>query len=73
MSAWTAFGFGFLVGAIVFDQLWRYVNRLGDRAAKLRAETALLASGMSAGTAETHSGSGPKDRQPGPNGETPNA
>lgn len=28
---WTIFGFGFLAGAILWDILWRIVNRLSDK------------------------------------------
>lgn len=31
----VGFGFGFLAGAIVFDQLWRHVRRLEKRLASL--------------------------------------
>jgi tRNA U34 5-methylaminomethyl-2-thiouridine-forming methyltransferase MnmC len=36
------FGFGFLLGAITFDQLWRYVNRLTEKTRVLNEEIAAV-------------------------------
>jgi hypothetical protein len=41
MTAWTAFGFGLLVGAALLDQLWRHVRRLERRLAVMRGFDAL--------------------------------
>lgn len=36
------FGFGFVVGAWVFDLLWRHINRLEKRLAERRAALAAV-------------------------------